>query len=122
MGYRSGVVLAVSKEIMPHFLAALSRERNAADLVFNEHDDLIKDYEGDGNLLIRWNGIKWYDEEPPIAAIMKFVADPLSFGPAPDGGVDAEDCFRFVRIGEEPEDCEYHGYGFDIHVNRTIDY
>ena len=35
---------------------------------------------------------------------------------------DKEEMFKFVRIGEDYADIEDRGYGFDMWVNRTIDY
>jgi hypothetical protein len=40
-----------------------------------------------------------------------------------DEGTDVQDCFKFVRIGEEPNDIDYQGSGFwDIYVERSITY
>ena len=125
MGYRSDVILAVDKEIVPHFMAALSRNEEASRMVFKHADDLIKDYQGDGNMLIRWNGIKWYEGYEDISAIQAFVNNPGDFGPETvgDEGTAVWDCFKFIRIGEEPEDIELQGGGFyDIYVERSITY
>ena len=35
---------------------------------------------------------------------------------------DKSEMFKFVRIGEDYDDVDNRGYGFDIHVNRSIDY
>ena len=120
MGYRSSVVLAVGKRLVPHFMAALSQEPEARDLVFGYHDNLIKDYDGDGNLLICWDNIKWYEGYPAIDKIGSFISNPLDYGPELDD--DVVDHFRFVRIGEEPGDVETDGYGFEIYINQSIDY
>ena len=127
MGYRSDVVLAVGKEIMPHFMAALSRNEAASKMVFDPayRDDLIKDYQGEGNMLIRWSGVKWYEGYEDIDAIQAFINDPSDFGPenVGDAGASVWDCFKFVRIGEEPHDIETEGGGFwDIYVERSITY
>ena len=114
MGYRSEVVLAVNKEIMPEFLAHLATNDKAKRLVFSDHCHLDQDYEGDGHLLVSWTYIKWYDGYPDVDVIEKFTCEME----------DMENCemFRFVRVGENYEDIEVRGYGFDIHVNRAIDY
>jgi hypothetical protein len=115
MGYRSEVVLAVNKEIMPEFLAHLATNDEAKRLVFSDHCHLDQDYEGDGHLLVSWTDIKWYDGYPDVNVIEKFTCEMDE---------DMENCemFRFVRVGEVYEDIEQRGYGFDIHVNRSIDY
>ena len=125
MGYRSDVVLAVGKEIMPHFMAALSRNEEASRMVFKHADDLVKDYQGEGNMLVRWSGVKWYENYEDINAIQAFVNDPSDFGPETvgDEGTAVWDCFKFVRIGEEPDDIQTEGGGFyDIYVERSITY
>ena len=126
MGYRSDVVLAVDKEIMPHFMAALSRNEGASKMVFDPayRDDLVKDYQGEGNMLVRWDGIKWYEGYEDIGAIQAFINNPSDFGPETVGeGTAVWDCFKFIRIGEEPEDIELQGGGFwDIYVERSIAY
>ena len=64
MGYRSDVVLAVNKEILPEFLAHLATNDSAKRMVFSNHCELNQDYEGEGHLLVAWTGIKWYDGYP----------------------------------------------------------
>ena len=115
MGYRSEVVLAVNKEIMPEFLAYLATNDEAKSLVFSEHCALTQDYMGDGHLLVSWSGIKWYEGFPDVDVIEKFTCEM-------DEDTDNSEMFRFVRVGEEYEDIEVRGYGFDIFVNRSIDY
>jgi hypothetical protein len=126
MGYRSDVVLAVGKEAMPAFMTALSRCPTAASFVFKEHDDMIKDYQGDGNILVRWSGIKWYAPGyPEVDAVQAFVSDPEQFLPEEvlEGEPDIYDCYKFVRIGDETDDIEQHGGGFwDIYIERSITY
>jgi hypothetical protein len=36
--------------------------------------------------------------------------------------VDASEYYRFVRIGEDTDDNEVQGWGFDIHIERTATY
>jgi hypothetical protein len=122
MGYRSQVVLAVGKEVMPHFLAALSQEPSAKDLVFDQHDELIKDFGEPGGLLVKWDHIKWYPSYPDVAKIQSFVECPSDYGPDTVEGTDPEEFFRFVRAGEESSDNEEHGGGFEIYISRTIEY
>ena len=115
MGYRSDVVLAVNKEIMPEFLAYLATNDEAKRLVFSDHCELNQDYEVEGHLLVTWSGIKWYDGYPDVDVIEKFTCEL-------DEDTDKSEMFRFVRVGEDYADIEQRGYGFDIHVNRAIDY
>ena len=118
MGYRSEVVLAVNKEIMPEFLAYLATNDDAKRLVFSEADHLDQDYQGEGHLLVSWSDIKWYEGYPDIDTFENFMNE---CGEMVDNK-DKEDMFKFIRIGEDYADIEERGYGFDIHVNRAIDY
>ena len=115
MGYRSEVVLAVNKEIMPEFLAHLATNDQAKSLVFSEHCHLDQDYCGEGHLLVNWTDIKWYEGYPDVDVIEKFTCEM-------DEDTENSEMFRFIRVGEEYEDIEVRGYGFDIFVNRSIDY
>ena len=115
MGYRSEVVLAVNKEIMPEFLAHLATNDEAKNLVFSEYCELNQDYEGEGHLLVSWTNIKWYEGYPDVDVIEKFTCEM-------DEDTENSEMFRFIRVGEEYEDIEVRGYGFDIFVNRSIDY
>ena len=36
--------------------------------------------------------------------------------------VDASEFYRIVRIGEEMDDNEVQGWGFDIHIERSATY
>ena len=134
MGYRSEVVLVVGKEVMPQFMVTLAKSAEARALCFDEAQRM-DDYDGKGNMLFAWDHIKWYDSDEGIAAIGDFldwcdsehvpVSDEQKAqdkSPTPVTHVDGDECYRFVRIGEEIEDIEERGYGFDIHVNRSIDY
>ena len=114
MGYRSEVVLAVNKEIMPEFLAHLATNDEAKTMVFADHDHLDQDYCDEGHFLVRWSSIKWYGF-PEVHLIEKFISEM-------DEDEDKSEMFKFVRIGEDYDDVENRGYGFDIFVNRSIDY
>ena len=130
MGYRSEVVLAVSKKMMPHFLGHLSQcEDVAYKFVFMETDQKIEDYDGDGTTMFLWESIKWYDSYPEVRAITNFVGmntDYLS-GICEDfhnaGDVYAEH-FRFVRMGEDNEDIEEEGWlcSDEIGINRALSF
>ena len=128
MGYRSEVVLAVSKEMKPHFLAVLARHESVRRLV---HDAEVfdKDYQ-EGGLLMAWGGVKWYDSYPEVAAIDKFVDDCESGclegwdNEASGDYANSEyEHFRFVRIGEESDDIiESGNFAMDsIYVSRSVE-
>ena len=134
MGYRSQVVLAISKQLRPAFMAALAPNKEATALVFNDHDTLDLDYGGDGSLLVVWSGIKWYSGmDGVIDLIDKFVdeaesdewefeEDPPHQGPSGPGSASSEH-FRFVRVGEESDDITVRGEGFwDIYPSTMINY
>ncbi len=121
MGYRSEVVLAISKEMIPHFMVTMAKEPLVRALVFEDSDRLDQDYDGDGGWLMNWTGIKWYDTFPEVAAIQTFVDDCdaacLETWQTEHGGPDQSkphdmneyEHFRFVRLGEENEDVEDKG-------------
>ena len=121
MGYRSEVVLAISKEMIPHFMLTMAKEPAVRGLVFEDTDKLDQDYDGDGGWLMNWSGIKWYDTFPEVAAIQTFVDDCdaacLETWQTEHGGPDQSkphdmneyEHFRFVRLGEENEDVEDKG-------------
>ena len=127
MGYRSEVALAVSKKAMPHFLSVMAKEPEVRAMVFKHHDTLREDYDGEGTLFVAWSSIKWYDSFPEIQAINDFVQELESDGiegfDLPKGEWQGEHV-RFVRLGENYDDCEERGElcGFDIHVERSLSY
>ena len=136
MGYRSEVVLVVGKEVMPQFMVTMAKSPDARALCFAEADQRHEDYDGKGNMLFAWSWIKWYDSYEGVAAIGDFLdwCDsehvPVSeeqakadMSPTPITHVDADQCYRFVRIGEEVDDIEERGSGFwDVGVRRSIEF
>jgi len=131
MGYRSEVILAVGPEVMPQFMVTMAKSPQARELCWADHDDMVKDYcDIKGAFLFRWGGIKWYDSYEGIQAIIDFI-DWCESEEVPTGEKDAEgndvqagasEFYRFVRIGEEMDDNEVQGWGFDIHIERTATY
>ena len=134
MGYRSQVVLAISKQLRPAFMAALAPNKDATALVFNDHDILDLNYGGDGSLFVMWDSIKWYSGmgDNVIDLIDKFVdeaesdewefeEDPLD--PDSGAGSASSEHFRFVKVGEESDDIECRGEGFwEIYPHTSISY
>ena len=128
MGYRSQVVLAISKQLRPAFMAALAPNKEATALVFNHHDTLDLNYGGDGSLFVMWDSIKCYSGmgDNVIDRIDKFVdeaeSDEWEFE-EDDVGFGSSDHFRFVRVGEESDDITVRGEGFwDIYPSTMINY
>ena len=126
MGYRSEVVLVVGKEVMPQFMVTMAKSPEARALCFAEatrHED----YEEKGNMLFAWDGIKWYDSFEEIRAIEDFLdwcdSEDVPSQDAKGERVDGDECYRFVRIGEEVEDIEERGSGFwEVGVRRSIEF
>ena len=122
MGYRSQVVLAIGETLMPQFMVTMAKSPQARAMCFGDGEPQ-RDFQGEkGSLFFEWDGIKWYDSYEEIQAIEDFInwaEDKLEIG---GKEIDGDDHFRFVRLGEEYEDIEIRGYGFDIHPTRSIEY
>ena len=127
MGYRSQVVLAISKELIPFLMLATSKNKEAEALVFRCADKFDRDYGGDKSWLLHWDSIKWYESYPSVDAIEKFVTEAESdeYNITDDDGneVSSSDLVRFVRVGEDNDDIEVRGNGFwDIHPVTSINW
>ena len=124
MGYRSEVILAIGPEVMPQFMVTMAKSPEARKMCFAEADTMIKDYcDIEGAFLFRWGHIKWYDTFEEIEAIQDFIQWCEDARIEVDGKeVNADEYYRFVRIGEEMDDNEVHGWGFDIHIERSATY
>ena len=124
MGYRSDVILAVGSEVMPQFMVTMAKSPQARELCWADHDEMIRDYNDEkGAFLFRWSGIKWYDSFECVAAIQDFLDWCESERIEVEGEeVDACEFYRFIRVGEEMDDNESQGWGFDIHIERNITY
>ena len=124
MGYRSEVILAVGPEVMPQFMVTMAKSPEARKLCWSEHSEMIKDYcDTKGAFLFRWDHIKWYDSFEEIQAIQDFIDWCETETVEVDGKeMDASEFYRFVRIGEEMDDNEVSGWGFDIHIERSATY
>ena len=115
MGYRSEVVLAVSKEMVPHFLTVMAQCEGIRGMI-QDCQTFDEDYLEEGGMLLHWSDIKWYESYPEIAAIEKFINDCEGEEVV---GWDAEkyeedgepwNHVRFVRIGEERDDVDVRGH------------
>ena len=126
MGYRSQVVLAISKHLTPFLTLATSQNTEAQSLVFKYADTFERDYGGDKSWLIVWDGIKWYDSYEDIQTICKFIDDAIcdEYQFEIDGELQSSaEHIRFVRVGEDSADIETLGDGFwDIYPSTHISY
>ena len=126
MGYRSQVVLAISKHLTPFLTLATSQNAEAQSLVFKDADTFERDYGGDKSWLIVWDGIKWYDSYEDIQTICKFIDDAIcdEYEFEVEGNKElSSEHIRFVRVGEESGDIEMLGDGFwDIYPSTHISY
>ena len=124
MGYRSEVILAIGPEVMPQFMVTMAKSPKARELCWADHDEMVKDYcDIKGAFLFRWGDIKWYSDYEEIQAIQDFMDWCEGERIEVEGKeVDASEYYRFVRIGEEMDDNEVQGWGFDIHIERSATY
>ena len=124
MGYRSEVILAVGPEVMPQFMVTMAKSPEARRMCFADADTMIKDYcDIEGAFLFRWDHVKWYDSFEEVEAIQDFMQWCADEQIEVDGEqVNADEYFRFVRIGAEMDDNEVQGWGFDIHIERSATY
>ena len=120
MGYRSTAILAVSKEARPYLMHFLGQNTEAMNMCFGKHADRTEDFQGeDGSVMFRFDGIKWYDSFPEIAAIEAFMSHMEA---NIDGLGDGDEHFRFVRTGEDYGDIEQRGWAFEIYTSVGIEY
>ena len=126
MGYRSQVVLAISKHLTPFLTLAASQHPETEALVFKYHDVFNRDYQGDKSWLITWDAIKWYESYEDIKTIERFVSEAIcdEYEFEVEGNKElSSEHIRFVRVGEESGDIEMMGDGFwDIYPSTHINY
>ena len=131
MGYRSEVVLAIDAKLVPALMAMFAKCESTQRLCTQECDELNTDYDGEGNWMMRWSSIKWYESYPEIAMLSSFI-EALNCDDLSEFGVKALDdhtgeeyaeLYKFIRIGEELDDMESRGYGYyNVGINRSIDF
>ena len=126
MGYRSHVVLAISKHLTPFFMMKLSQSKEAEELVFNDADYFERNYENEKSWLIRWDHLKWYDSYECIQTLERFISEAESdeYEFEVDGKPqNSSEHIKFVRVGEEDTDIESRGEGFwEIYATTNICY
>ena len=116
MGYRSDVIFACVADAVPVLLAEAGKSAALQELLFVHADEqLLGDYDSEGSYLFRWNHIKWYDGYPSIQAFNEMIEKI-------EEKLDQE-AYRWVCIGEELNDNEVKGWGFEhICISREIEY
>jgi hypothetical protein len=126
MGYRSQVVLAISKHLTPFLTLKVTQNKAAESLVFADADTFDRDYGGDKSWLLVWDAIKWYESYEDIQALEKFIEEACSdeYKFEIDGKKEhSSEHIRFVKVGEESDDIELRGDGFwDIYPSTSINY
>ena len=126
MGYRSQVVLAISKHLTPFLMMKISQNKEAEALVFKYADNLDRNYQGDNSWLIRWDSIKWYESYGDIQTLEKFIDDACAgeYEFEVDGKPqESSEHIRFVKVGEESDDITTRGDAFwDIYPHTSINY
>ena len=123
MGYRSHVVLAIAEPLVPQFMVTLAKCPEARVLCFGDTDNMHRDFQDEkGSFCFEWQDIKWYDGYEPIRAIQDFLDWACDNHTIGGEKIDGDEHYRFVRIGEEYDDIETRGWGFEIHPVRSIDY
>ena len=122
MGYRSEVVIAISKDLMPHFLTVLAKEPGCRPMVFKDHDYMNENYDGEETFVVSWEHVKWYEGYPEVDAINDFIE--RCDGDEIEGIDDIYEHFRFLRLGEDTNDNVESGYlhATDICFHRSISY
>ena len=132
MGYRSEVVLAIAPEAASAFMALCAKSPKVMEFC-HDADEFKSGYAQEGDWFMYWTGVKWYESFPEIEALNEFIvmmdSDNLTDYGEPehpkreDGSKDQwGEYFKFVRIGEDQDDVEQYGWGFqpDIGLHRTI--
>lgn len=109
MGYYSDVAIAVRKRDAKRLLeeAAKLPNDNYVKKLVERHQEILDDIDPnpEGVQILRWYGVKWYDEFGEVKYIMDFIR---SLG---------ESNYEFMRIGEDYTDIEHTG---DINGNCCL--
>ena len=105
---------------MGKFLQLVGQHQEMKTMCFS-HAEVTENYNGDGNFLFQWSGIKWYDSFPEVTAINEFMEwchdamiEDKNF--PEDRQPSGDEFFRFVRVGEETDDIVQDGYCEDFHI------
>lgn len=106
MGYRSDVIIAITKEVRTRHL--ISNEIPAC--LMNDNSVIKEARDSDGAFYFRIQGWKWYDSYPEIQEIHAWFESM------------ADEEFGAMRMGEDDDDNQTWGnpYDFDICLNRYL--
>ena len=110
MGSRSQVTLALRPKAAVLFSTLRARGGELSALI----EDADTGSHNDGSESYSWDHVKWYDSYSCVGAIEAFM-DRLDTE-------DMDEEYRFIRIGEDTEDTEQRGCGFEIYVSRSIEW
>jgi hypothetical protein len=118
MGYRSNVIIVLSKEAM-----AYATVKNNLPAAFAEAD---KHGQHEQGYYWRFEDWKWYPDYPIIKAVDEFFNELDEYNDSKQDKVDLNThvpMYGFIRIGEDLEDIETKGDPghFDVWVSRTFD-
>ena len=133
MGYRSEVVLAIAPEAAPAFMAMCAKYPKVNAFCFRDADYKASGHEEEGDWIFKWDSIKWYVSYEEISEVESFMramedGDLSVYGEKgqPKGDHDNsiwDEHYKFIRLGEDTEDCENRGQGFpDIYITRGISF
>jgi len=127
MGYRSEVVLAVHKQVMGKFLQLIGQHDEMKAMCFSHSDEVRENYNGDGNFLFRWSGIKWYEGYEGVDAVNEFMQwchdNEIEDKNFPEEQATGSEFFKFLRVGEDQDDIVNDGYceDFQIYTHTSIE-
>ena len=114
MGYRSEVVLAISKEATPYFMAMLAKSPDTKRMCETAYE-FTPDFDEEGGWLVHWSNIKWYEGYPEVDEVNQFVeamsSDDLSEYGEGEPYARWSEHFIFVRVGEDCDDVRQEGFG-----------
>ena len=127
MGYRSEVVLAVHKQVMGKFLQLVGQHDEMKAMCFSHSDEVRENYNGEGNFLFRWSGIKWYEGYEGVDAVNEFMQwchdNEIEDKNFPEEQATGSEFFKFLRVGEDQDDIVNDGYceDFQIYTHTSIE-
>tara|TARA_Y100000592_G_scaffold88800_1_gene145085 strand:- start:4840 stop:5199 length:360 start_codon:yes stop_codon:yes gene_type:complete len=119
MGYISEVAIVASKDAYSRLMACLAGSIEATKHALEAITD--ENYGGtdEGNLLFRWEWIKWYD----TTELVKRVEDWMNKEDSRHWLASDETEYQFIRIGESVDDCEERGNpNYGLMIERAISF